>query len=67
MSTVGNRSPQQIQHDWDHNPRWKGITRTYTPGRRRPAGHVVEETRWLAAAPRCSGSSSTMDYVNSAR
>mgnify|MGYP002682234397 CR=1 FL=1 len=32
MSTVGTpKSPEQIQHDWDHNPRWKGITRTYTP------------------------------------
>ena len=29
MSTVGTpKSPEQIQHDWDHNPRWKGITRT---------------------------------------
>ncbi|HSA40936.1 MAG TPA: isocitrate lyase, partial [Mycobacterium sp.] len=32
MSTVGTpKSAEQIQHDWDHNPRWKGITRTYTP------------------------------------
>ena len=32
MSTVGTpKSPEQIQHDWDTNPRWKGITRTYTP------------------------------------
>ena len=32
MSTVGTpKSPEQIQHDWDHNPRWKGVTRTYTP------------------------------------
>ena len=31
MSTVGTpKSAEQIQHDWDHNPRWKGITRTYT-------------------------------------
>src|SRR4029077_10340229 len=22
---------EQIQHDWDTNPRWKGVTRTYTP------------------------------------
>ena len=29
MSTVGTpKSPEQIQHDWDTNPRWKGITRT---------------------------------------
>src|SRR6266478_6696543 len=26
MSTVGTpKSPEQIQHDWDTNPRWKGI------------------------------------------
>ncbi len=32
MSTVGTpKSPEQIQHDWDTNPRWKGITRSYTP------------------------------------
>src|SRR3982074_971732 len=32
MSTVGTpKSPEQIQHDWDTNPRWKGIERTYTP------------------------------------
>src|SRR6187431_1167437 len=32
MSTVGTpKSPEQIQHDWDTNPRWKSITRTYTP------------------------------------
>src|SRR3954466_7830323 len=31
MSTVGTpKSPEQIQHDWDTNPRWKGITRSYT-------------------------------------
>src|SRR5215216_7321823 len=31
MSTVGTpKSPEQIQHDWDINPRWKGITRSYT-------------------------------------
>ena len=32
MSTVGTpKSPEQIEHDWDTNPRWKGIERTYTP------------------------------------
>src|SRR5579875_2166430 len=31
MSTVGApRSAEQIQHDWDTNPRWKDVTRTYT-------------------------------------
>ena len=45
MSTVGTpKSPEQIQHDWDHNPRWKGITRTYTPADVVALqGHVVEE------------------------
>ena len=46
MSTVGTpKSPEQIQHDWDHNPRWKGITRTYTPKDVVALqGHVVEES-----------------------
>src|SRR6201988_5384814 len=31
MSTVGTpKCPEQIQHDWDTNPRWKGVTRSYT-------------------------------------
>ena len=24
-------SAEQLQHDWDHNPRWAGIERTYSP------------------------------------
>src|ERR1700730_12878522 len=32
MSTVGTpKSPEQIQHDWDNNPRWRGVSRSYTP------------------------------------
>src|SRR3569832_2317078 len=32
MSTVGTpKSAEQIQQDWDTNPRWKGVERTYTP------------------------------------
>ncbi len=32
MSSVGTpKSADQIQKDWDTNPRWKGVTRTYTP------------------------------------
>ena len=31
MSVVGTpKSPEQIQHDWDTNPRWKDVSRTYT-------------------------------------
>src|ERR1700753_553242 len=31
VSNVGTpRSAEQIQHDWDTNPRWKDVTRTYT-------------------------------------
>src|ERR1700757_4163592 len=31
MSSVGTpKSGEQIQHDWDPNPRWKDVTRTYT-------------------------------------
>jgi isocitrate lyase len=46
MSTVGTpKSPEQIQHDWDTNPRWKGITRTYTPADVVALqGSVVEES-----------------------
>ena len=25
------RTAQEIQQDWDENPRWLGITRDYTP------------------------------------
>ena len=61
MSTVGTpKTPEQIQHDWNTNPRWKGITRTYT------AEDVValqgtssRRARSPAAAPRCSGTSCT--------
>src|SRR5690242_1456534 len=32
MSNVGQpKTPEEIQKDWDTNPRWKGIERTYTP------------------------------------
>src|ERR1700758_5053991 len=31
MSVVGTpKSAEQIQQDWDTNPRWKDVTRTYT-------------------------------------
>jgi hypothetical protein len=31
MSVVGTpKSAEQIQHDWDTNPRWKDISRSYT-------------------------------------
>src|SRR5271157_2318201 len=31
MPTVGKpKTAEQIQHDWDTNPRWKDVTRTYT-------------------------------------
>ena len=30
MSSVGTpKGAEQIQHDWDTNPRWKDVTRTY--------------------------------------
>src|ERR1700690_1343495 len=46
MSSVGTpKSPEQIQKDWDTNPRWKGITRTYTPADVVALqGSVVEES-----------------------
>lgn len=31
MSVVGTpKSAEQIQKDWDTNPRWKDVTRTYS-------------------------------------
>ena len=61
MSTVGTpKSPEQIQHDWDTNPRWKGITRTYTPADVVALqGQSSRRPRWPAAAPRCCGTSCT--------
>lgn len=61
MSTVGTpKSPEQIQHDWDHNPRWKGIKRDYTPEDVVALqGTVVEEHTLARRAPRCCGSSCT--------
>src|SRR6202167_669873 len=46
MSSVGTpKSPEQIQQDWDTNPRWKGITRTYSPADVVALqGSVVEES-----------------------
>ena len=62
MSTVGTpKSPEQIQHDWNTNPRWKGIEphllrrRTSSPCRATSS----RRARSPAAAPRCCGSSST--------
>jgi len=45
MSTVGTpKSVEQIQHDWDTNPRWKDVTRTYTAADVAALqGSVVEE------------------------
>jgi len=45
MSTVGTpKSVEQIQHDWDTNPRWKDVTRTYTAADIAALqGSVVEE------------------------
>jgi isocitrate lyase len=45
MSTTGTpQTAAQIQQDWDTNPRWKGITRTYTAEQvEKLQGTVVEE------------------------
>src|SRR6478736_79462 len=68
MSTVGTpKSPEQIQHDWDHNPRWKGITRTYTPKDVVALqGHVVEESTLARRGAEVLWEQlHDMDYVNS--
>ncbi|MGA9490874.1 MAG: isocitrate lyase, partial [Mycobacterium sp.] len=46
MSSVGTpKTPEEIQKDWDTNPRWKGITRTYSPADVVALqGSVVEES-----------------------
>jgi len=46
MSTVARRrARKQIQHDWNTNPRWKGIERTYSAEDVVALqGHVVEES-----------------------
>ena len=45
MSTVGKpRTAEEIQQDWDTNPRWKGITRDYSAESvANLQGSVVEE------------------------
>ena len=45
MSNVGKaRTAQEIQKDWDENPRWKGIKREYTAEQvAELQGNVVEE------------------------
>lgn len=45
MSTTGTpRTAEEIQKDWDTNPRWKGITRNYTAEQVAALqGSVVEE------------------------
>lgn len=45
MSNVGKpRTAEEIQHDWDTNPRWEGITRDYTAEQvAELQGSVVEE------------------------
>ena len=45
MSNVGKaRTAQEIQKDWDENPRWKGITREYTAEQvAELQGTVIEE------------------------
>ncbi|PTR31170.1 isocitrate lyase [Rhodococcus sp. OK519] len=45
MSTTGTpRTAEQIQQDWDTNPRWKGVTRNYTAEQVvKLQGTVVEE------------------------
>ncbi|WP_459548250.1 isocitrate lyase [Nocardia sp. X0981] len=45
MSTTGTpKTPEEIQKDWDTNPRWKGVTRNYTAEQvSKLQGTVVEE------------------------
>src|ERR1700710_3037685 len=68
MSSVGTaKSPEQIQHDWNTNPRWKGIERTHpAEGVVALQGHVVEEsTLARRGAEVLWDQLHDMDYVNS--
>ena len=41
-----------LQHDWDTNPRWEGITRDYTAEDViRLRGSIQRSIRWLVKAP----------------
>ena len=46
-----------LEKDWAENPRWKGIKRGYTRGRRRAPARLARRssTRWPSAAPKSSG------------
>jgi isocitrate lyase len=68
MSTVGTpKSPEQIQHDWNTNPRWKGIERTYSAEDVVALqGHVVEESTLARRGAEVLWEQlHDMDYVNS--
>jgi isocitrate lyase len=58
---------QQMQHDWQTNPRWEGITRTYTPEDvLRLRGSIrIEYTLARLGAERLWELLNTEDYVNS--
>ena len=68
MSTVGTpKSPEQIQHDWNTNPRWNGIERTYSAEDVVALqGHVVEESTLARRGAEVLWEQlHDMDYVNS--
>ena len=57
---------QHMQHDWDTNPRWKHITRPYTPADvLRLRGSIkIEHTLAKLGAERLWNLIHTEDYVN---
>ncbi|CNW19800.1 isocitrate lyase [Mycobacterium tuberculosis] len=61
MSVVGTpKSAEQIQQEWDTNPRWKDVTRTYSAEDVVALqGSVVEEHTLARRGRRCCGSSCT--------
>ncbi|MBC7306043.1 MAG: isocitrate lyase, partial [Dietzia sp.] len=68
MSNVGKaRTAEEIQKDWDTNPRWKGITRNYTAEQvAELQGTVVEEhTLARRGAEILWEKVNTKDFVNS--
>ena len=67
MSSVGTpKSAEHIQHDWDTNPRWKDVTRTYTAEDVVALQGTVVEEHTLAAAIFATSSVKVASEIGSA-
>ena len=63
---TNQRTAQEIQQDWDENPRWLGITRDYTPEEvlRLQGSFREEHTLARRGADRLWQLLNTEDYIN---